>query len=49
MLYFATNSLGQRLSLVGSVITLYDSDGRKLRQWFYDSKDEAKKVFMSVV
>ena len=49
MHYYATNELGQRLSLVGSVITLYDVDGRKLRQWFYDSKDEAKKVFMSVV
>ena len=49
MLYYATNSLGQRLSLVGSVITLYDVDGRKLRQWFYDSKAKAKKVFLSVV
>ena len=49
MHYYATNELGQRLSLVGSVITLYDSDGRKLRQWFFDTKYQAKKVFMSVV
>ncbi len=49
MHYYTTNELGQRLSLVGSVITMYDSDGRKLKQWFYKTKDQAKKVFLSVV
>ena len=40
---------GRRLSLVGTVITLFDENGRKLKQWFFDYKWEAKKVFLAVV
>ena len=45
--YFEKN--GRRLSLVGTVITLFDKDGHKIKQWFYESKWEAKKVFLAVV
>ena len=40
---------GFRLSLVGSVITVYNSSGCKLRQFFYSSHENAKRVFMSLV
>lgn len=39
----------QVLCLVGSVITLYDDKGYKLRQWFYDSIAEAKAVYFACV
>ena len=45
--YFEKN--GRRLSLVGTVITLFDENGKKLRQWFFDYKWEAKRVFLAVV
>lgn len=38
-----------RLSLVGSVITIFNDDGRKVRQYFYSSHEIAKRVFMSLV
>ncbi len=37
------------LCLVGSVITLYDDSGNKLRQWFFDSIAEAKAVYFACV
>lgn len=37
------------LCLVGTVITLYSSDGQKLKQWFYDSKEEAKAVYFASI
>ena len=40
---------GQELCLIGSVITLYDNKGTKLRQWFYDSIAEAKAVYFACV
>ena len=40
---------GYRLSLVGSVITIFNDDGRKVRQYFYSSHEIAKRVFMSLV
>lgn len=40
---------GYRLSLVGSVITIFDSVGRKVRQYFYSTHEIAKRVFMSLV
>ena len=40
---------GYRLSLVGSVITIFDSSGRKVRQYFYSNHKAAKSVFMSLV
>ena len=40
---------GQELYLIGSVITLYDNKGTKLRQWFYDSIAEAKAVYFACV
>lgn len=40
---------GYRLSLVGSVITVFDSSGHKVRQYFYNSHKDAKHVFMSLV
>ena len=49
MHYYSVNSKGQRLSLVGSVITLFDDNGFKLKQWFFDDKREAMQAFMSVV
>ena len=45
--YFEKN--GRRLSLVGTVITLFDEKGHKIKQWFYNSKWEARKVFLAVV
>ena len=45
--YFEKN--GRRLSLVGTVITLFDENGNKIKQWFYKYKWEAKKVFLAVV
>lgn len=40
---------GYRLSLVGSVVTIFDLSGRKLRQFFYSNHKIAKAVFMSLV
>lgn len=37
------------LCLVGTVITLYGSDGQKLKQWFFDSKEEAKAVYFASI
>lgn len=48
-MHYYTDFKGYRLSLVGSVITLFDSSGRKLRQYFYSNHENAKKVFMSLV
>lgn len=42
-------SNGVRISLVGSVITVFSPLGKKLRQYFYSSHENAKKVFMSLV
>ena len=42
---YRCNYENQVLCLVGSVITLYDNEGAKLRQWFYDSIAEAKAVY----
>ena len=40
---------GYRMSLVGSVITVFNSKGSKIRQYFYSSHENAKRVFMSLV
>lgn len=48
MHYYQDFSNGVRISLVGSVITIY-SFGRKIRQYFYSSHKNAKMVFMSLV
>lgn len=48
MHYYHDFSNGIRISLVGSVITIY-SFGRKIRQYFYSSHKNAKMVFMSLV
>lgn len=40
---------GYRLSLVGSVITIFDSLGQKVRQYFYSDHKTAKQVFMDLV
>ena len=48
-MHYSIDLQGYRLSLVGSVITLYDDKGAKLRQWFYDSKEEAKAVYFACV
>ncbi len=39
---------GYRLSLVGSVITIFNCEGKKVRQYFYSSHNIAKRVFMSL-
>ena len=39
---------GYRLSLVGSVITIYNLSGCKIRQFFYSNHENAKRVFMSL-
>ena len=49
MHYYKDFSSGYRLSLVGSVITIFDSSGHKVRQYFYSNHENAKKVFMSLV
>jgi hypothetical protein len=49
MHYYKDFSSGFRLSLVGSVITIFDSSGHKVRQYFYNSHEDAKQVFMSLV
>ena len=48
-MHYSIDFQGYRLSLVGSVITIFDSVGRKVRQYFYSSHEIAKKVFMSLV
>ena len=48
-MHYYTDFNGYRLSLVGSVITIFDSSGHKVRQYFYNSHKDAKKVFMSLV
>lgn len=48
-MHYSFDFQGYRLSLVGSVVTIFDSSGRKLRQFFYSSHEIAKKVFMSLV
>lgn len=49
MHYYKEFSSGYRISLVGSVITIFDSLGRKVRQYFYKSKTDAKSVFFKLV
>ena len=46
---YQCNYNNMSLCLVGSVITLYDDKGNKLRQWFYDSIAEAKAVYFACV
>lgn len=48
-MHYSIDFQGYRLSLVGSVITIFDSSGRKVRQYFYSSHENAKRVFMSLV
>ena len=49
MHYYHTFPSGNRISLVGSVITIFDPWGRKVRQYFYSNHKAAKSVFMSLV
>jgi len=42
------DSNGLRFCLTGTIITVYGSDGVKVRQYFYDSKWEARRVFMAI-
>lgn len=48
-MHYSIDFQGYRLSLVGSVITIFDLSGRKLRQFFYSNHKIAKAVFMSLV
>ena len=48
-MHYSIDFQGYRLSLVGSVITIYNTKGCKLRQFFYSSHENAKRVFMSLV
>lgn len=49
MHYYAENYFGDRLSLIGTTITLFDHTGKKLCHWFYKTKEEAKKSFFAMV
>lgn len=49
MHYYHNFSNGVRISLVGSVITIFNPSGEKVRQYFYSSHKNAKSVFMSLV
>ena len=49
MHYYHTFPNGNRISLVGPVITIFNDDGRKVRQYFYSSHEIAKRVFLSLV
>jgi len=49
MHYYHTFPNGNRISLVGTVITIFDPWGRKVRQYFYINHKNAKQVFMSLV
>lgn len=49
MAYWHTFPSGNRISLVGTVITIFDPWGRKIRQYFYSTHKNAKQVFMSLV
>lgn len=48
-MHYSIDFQGYRLSLVGSVITIFDSSGRKVRQYFYSNHKAAKTVFMNLV
>lgn len=48
-MHYYLDYLGFRLSLVGSVITIFDSLGQKVRQYFYSDHKTAKQVFMDLV
>ena len=49
MHYYHNFSNGVRISLVGSVITIFNPLGEKVRQYFYSNHKNAKTVFMSLV
>lgn len=42
------NENGFRFSLTGTVLTVYDMDGFKVRQYFYDTKEEARALFLAI-
>ena len=39
---------GKKYALTGSVITVYRFDGLKLKQWFYEDHEQAKRVFLQI-
>lgn len=49
MHYYHNFPSGFRISLVGSVITIFDPWGHKVKQYFYNNHKNAKQVFMSLV
>lgn len=48
MHYYKDYKNGFRLSLVGSVITVFNSDGYAIRRFIYKNHKDAVKAFFSV-